>query len=161
MTQGEILSDSLRRALHGEAWHGPALQELIAPISAEESVQRPIPTAHNILELVLHIASWSRIARRRIEGGHVEPYDGEDWPDIVDVTADRWDEARAALAEGYERLSKIVSGMTDEELLAKAPRSDRTIAGMIDGVAQHAAYHGGQIALLRKIVSTHHRRTAL
>jgi hypothetical protein len=32
---------------------------------------------------------------------------------------------------------------------------------MINGVVQHAAYHGGQIALLKKSVSTHHRRTAL
>jgi hypothetical protein len=54
-----------------------------------------------------------------------------------------------------------VLGMTDDELIAKAPLSERSIAGMIDGVAQHAAYHGGQIALLRKLVTTHHRRTAL
>jgi uncharacterized damage-inducible protein DinB len=147
--------------LHGQAWHGPGLEELIASITPEEAVQRPIPTAHNILELVLHIASWSNIARRRIEGGQVEPYDGEDWGDIVDMTPDRWDGARAALTESYERLGDVVLGMTDEELLATAPRSDRTVAGMIDGVAQHAAYHGGQIALLKKIVTTHHRRTAL
>lgn len=161
MTHGEILSDELRRALHGEAWHGPGLQELIAHISAEEALQRPIPTAHNILELVLHIASWSNIARRRIEGGQVEPYDGEDWPDIIELSAARWEEACSSLAQGYERLSEIVMGMTDDELFAKAPKSDRSVAGMIDGVVQHAAYHGGQIALLSKLVSTHHRRTAL
>jgi hypothetical protein len=51
--------------------------------------------------------------------------------------------------------------MTDAQLLATAPKSERTIFGMVSGVAQHAAYHGGQIAMLKKIVTVHHRRTAL
>lgn len=161
MTHGEVLADELRRALRGDAWHGPALNEILESLSAEEALQRPIPTAHSIWELVRHIESWSNIALRRIKGGQVEPYDGEDWPEVHDFSTERWDEARIALAESYERLSEVVLGMSDEELMNNAPKSERSIAGMINGVAQHAAYHGGQISLLKKIVSTHHRRTAL
>jgi uncharacterized damage-inducible protein DinB len=161
MTHAELLSDELRRALRGEAWHGPSVQELVAPLSAEEAMQRPIPAAHNIWELVVHITSWSNIALRRINGGQVEPYDGEDWPEVHDFTEKNWNHAREALADSYERLSEVVLGMTDDELEAKAPNSTRTIAGMVNGVAQHAAYHGGQIAILRKSVTTQHRRTAL
>jgi uncharacterized damage-inducible protein DinB len=161
MTQGERLADELRRALRGGAWHGPALQELIANISPEVAMQRPIPAGHNIWELVLHITSWSNIALRRIDGGQAEPYDGEDWPLVGEFTLQRWDEARNSLVESYDRLSERVKGMTDKELATKAPESDRSLAAMIDGVAQHSAYHGGQIALLRKAVTMHHRRTAL
>jgi len=161
MTHGEMLSDELRRSLRGEAWHGPAVQELIAHMSADEALQRPIPTAHNIWELVLHMASWATIALRRVNGGQVEPYAGEDWPIIGEMSQEQWEAARNAVQEGYERLSEVVLGMTDEQLLAKSPQSDRPVAGMLNGVAQHAAYHGGQIALLKKLVSTHHRRTAL
>ena len=151
MTQGEILADELRRALRGDAWHGPALQEIVANLSAEEAMQRPLPPAHNIWELVLHIASWANIALRRINGGQVEPYEGEDWPEVHEFTQDRWESACTAMTESYERLSEVVLGMTDQELTAKAPKSERTIAGMVNGVVQHAAYHGGQIALLKKI----------
>ena len=161
MTQGEILADELRRALRGDAWHGPALQEIIANMSAEEAMQRPLPKAHSPWEIVVHITSWSNIALRRIKGGQVEPFDGEDWPLVYGFTSDNWNSARDALTESYERLAEVVAAMTDDELDAKAPRSERTVAGMINGVVQHAAYHGGQIALLRKSVSTHHRRTAL
>jgi hypothetical protein len=31
---------------------------------------------------------------------------------------------------------------------------------MLHGVTQHAAYHGGQIALLKKAVHARHRRVA-
>jgi uncharacterized damage-inducible protein DinB len=161
MTQGEILADDLRRALRGDAWHGPALRELIENLSAEEAMQRPIPTAHSIWELVLHIASWANIAQRRIAGGQPEPFEGEDWPDVSGFTAEHWDESRNTLFESYERLSEIVLGMSDHELAQNAPESTRSIGAMVSGVSQHGAYHGGQIAILRKLVSTHHRRTAL
>ena len=161
MTSGEILSDELRRALRGDAWHGPALQEILADLSAEEAMQRPLPRAHSPWELVAHMTSWSRIALRRINGGQVEPFEGEDWPEVHGFTEDNWDAACSALTESYERLSEVVLGMSEEELAAKAPKSERSIAGMINGVVQHAAYHGGQIALLKKSVTTHHRRTAL
>jgi uncharacterized damage-inducible protein DinB len=137
------------------------VQELVAPLSSEEAMQRPIPSAHNIWELVVHITSWSNIALRRINGGQVEPYEGEDWPEVHDFSDAQWNMAREALTESYERLSEVVLGMTDEELAVNAPKSTRSIAGMVSGVAQHAAYHGGQIAILRKAVTTQHRRTAL
>ena len=161
MTRGENLADELKRALHADAWHGPALEELLANLSVEEAMQRPIPNAHNSWELTLHLASWAKIALRRIQGGQAEPYDGEDWPSIGGFSQEHWDDARSALSNSYERLSEVVAGMTDAELTALAPQSTRSIEGMISGVVQHAAYHGGQIAILSKAVSTQHRRTAL
>ena len=160
MTQGEILSDDLRRAVRGDAWHGPALRELLEGISAEEAKQHPIPTAHSIWELVLHITSWAKIAQRRIEGGQPEPFDGEDFPEVHDFSSAHWDRARHGMFESYERLSEVVLGMSDEEIEHNAPKSSRSIGAMVSGVSQHAAYHGGQIAILKKLVSTQHRRAA-
>ena len=161
MTQGEILSDDLRRSVRGGAWHGPALRDLLEGISAEEAKQHPIPNAHSIWELVLHIASWARIALRRIDGGQPAPFDGEDFPEARDFTEQHWDETRDAMFDSYEQLSSVVARMSDEELEKLAPKSERSIGAMVSGVSQHAAYHGGQIALLKKLASTQHRRAAL
>ena len=159
-SRGERIADEIGRALIGNAWHGPALNELLAGVSAEDAVQRPIPAAHNIWELVLHITSWSNIARRRITGGEAQPLDGEDWPRPGPISENRWATARAALAESHERLREIVAGMTDDDLARNAPKSERSVAAMLHGVTQHAAYHGGQIALLKKAVHARDRRAA-
>lgn len=161
MTHGELAADEIRRALRGPAWHGPSLHELLAALSTEEAIQRPIPTAHNIWELVLHITSWSNIALRRLTGGQVEPYEDEDWPVPGEMTAEQWDADREALAESHERLTEVVAGLSDEAMLGSAPKSANSVAVLLHGLAQHDAYHGGQIALLRKIVTTRHRRTAI
>lgn len=161
LTHGELAADEIRRALRGPAWHGSSLNELLGAITAEEALQRPIPTAHNIWELVLHITSWSNIALRRISGGQVKPNKGEDWPVPAKPTQAAWEAAREAMAESHERLTEVVMGLSDDEMLAKAPQSRNSVAVMLHGVAQHDAYHGGQIAILRKIITTRHRRTAL
>lgn len=156
-SQGQGIADEIGRALLGDAWHGPALNEILTGISAEEAIQRPVPAAHNIWELVLHITSWANIARRRITGGQVQPSEGEDWPRAGPISENRWAEARAALAESHERLREIVAGMSDEDLTANAPQSEHTVAAMLHGVTQHAAYHGGQIAILKKALGSERR----
>ena len=160
-TYGEQIATEIRHAFRGDAWHGPALLEILAGIAAEEAMQRPIPTAHNIWELVLHITSWSNIALRRISGGQPEACDGEDWPEPGEISPQHWATIVQKLAESHERLCEVVAGLNDEELERNAPKSERSIAFMLHGVAQHDAYHGGQITLLKKLVTRHHRRTAI
>jgi uncharacterized damage-inducible protein DinB len=161
MTIGESIADQLRLAVRGDAWHGPALSEVVSGITAEEAMQRPIPSGHNIWELVLHITTWSNIALRRINGGQPEPYPGEDWPESGGFTEGHWKEIVTAMMDSHERLCEVVAGLSDEALERNAPGSLRSIAFMLHGVAQHDAYHGGQMSLLKKLVTTKHRRTAL
>lgn len=160
MTHGELAADEIRRALRGQAWHGDSLRELLSSVTADQAMQRPIPTAHNIWELVLHITSWSNIVLRRIAGGLVEPRAGEDWPETGEISVAHWDAVRAEMNESHERLIEVVMGLTDEQMLLNAPKSQNSVAVMLHGVAQHDAYHGGQIALLKKLVTVQHRRTA-
>ena len=49
------LNEQLRRALQGDAWHGPSVLELLAGLSASQAASHPIAGAHSIWELVLHI----------------------------------------------------------------------------------------------------------
>jgi len=161
MTRAEELADEIGRALQGTAWHGPSLQELLEHVTADEAIQRPVATAHNIWELVLHITSWANIALRRLVGGQVEPFEDEDWPPPGAISAERWVAIRADLAESHERLRRIVLALSDAHLSANAPQSTNSVAVMLHGVAQHAAYHGGQISLLKKAISIYHRRQAI
>ena len=160
-TEAERIAEELGQALNGDAWHGPSLKELLDGLTYEEANQRPIPTAHNIWELVVHIASWANITRRRLTGGQVEPYEGEDWPAPEFISEESWAATCAALAESHERLREVIASLSDADLVRKVPQSERTVANMLQGLMQHDAYHGGQIALIKKALTRNHRRTAL
>lgn len=160
-SEGERIALELTQALNGDAWHGPSLREILESVMMEEAMQRPIPAAHNIWELVLHITSWINITKRRITGGQPEPLENEDWPHTGPFSEGNWTAARDALIESHERLIEIVAALSDADLMSNVPQGKRTVSNMLHGVAQHDAYHGGQISILKKAVTRNHRRTAL
>ena len=60
MSQVDMVVNELKRSFEGEAWHGPALMEILDGIDAKTAAARPLPKAHSIWELVAHIAAWGR-----------------------------------------------------------------------------------------------------
>jgi len=153
MTETARIVDQLDRAYHGPAWHGPALGEILAGVTAEAAARRPLPGAHNIWEIVLHIATWEAIVTRRIQGEEIPtlPPD-QDWPAARETSEAAWQQALAALAEAQRALEAEISAMDDSRLREKV-LGERVyqIYTMLHGVVQHNLYHAGQIALLKKV----------
>ena len=65
MTETARLADQIRRTFEGAAWHGDPLLKILAGVNAATATAHPINNAHSIWELVLHIAAWDDIVRRR------------------------------------------------------------------------------------------------
>src|SRR5512137_1617451 len=110
MMDSEImrLDEQLRRSLEGEAWHGPSVLEALAGVSAEQASSHPIPDAHSIWELVLHIGSDYALVLRRLagDGGQLTPE--EDWPPCPPATAENWKQAVEALRRLNQQLREAV-----------------------------------------------------
>src|SRR5205823_2444016 len=64
----ERLLDQLNRAYGGEAWHGPALRELLEDVTEEEATAHPIAGVHSIIELVAHIGVTMDLVSTRLAG---------------------------------------------------------------------------------------------
>jgi hypothetical protein len=151
MTECERIRDQIHRAVHGEAWHGPGLKELLAGVGAAQAASRPLPAAHSIWELVHHITAWATIVRRRIESAEkIEVTAEVDWPPVNSTDDASWSAALDRLEASHAALERTVAGLSPEALLRKAPGSDNSAYVLLLGVLQHGLYHGGQIALLRK-----------
>ena len=153
MTLGERIAEQHRRAYHGEAWHGPAVFELLEGLSAARAAQRPVPKAHTIWEIVLHLTSWEAIVRSRLVGSPLEVSDALDWP-VTPATPTKksWDAARDALHEASGGTDVVLARMTDKRLLSIRPGTNGTYEELAHGQVQHALYHAGQIALLKKAI---------
>ena len=63
-----LIAEQLRRAFEGDAWHGPALLELLREMDAATAAAQPLPDVHSIWELVLHVSAWDDAACRRLDG---------------------------------------------------------------------------------------------
>jgi uncharacterized damage-inducible protein DinB len=151
------ITDLLERALAGEPWHGPSLRDVLKGVTADDASRRPVPGAHTIWELVLHLTSWNDEVTRRLAGHAAgDPVRG-DWPAAPKPTERAWRAARANLTRAHRRLvaaiERLPNGSLDRPV--RDYRNSRSGVGAsvyqtLNGIIQHDAYHAGQIALLRR-----------
>lgn len=149
--ESALLADQLRRAFEGDAWHGPALLEILADIDASTAAARPIKDAHSIWELILHIAAWDDAVNRRIVlGKALQLNDEENFPPATDNSLAAWTKAVDHAKQAHAQLLKTVEALPDQRLTEQVPGKSYDIRFMLEGVAQHELYHAGQIAVLKK-----------
>ena len=148
------LEEQLRRALEGEAWHGPAVLEALEGVSAGQAAGHPVAGAHSIWELVLHIGSDYDLVLRRMAGDGRPVTPGEDWPACPAPTEENWRQTLRELKRKNESLRLAVRNFPaerlDEPLVAEPPFSAYV---QFVGVTQHHLYHAGQIALLKRALA--------
>ena len=152
MSQLDMVVNELKRSFEGEAWHGPALMEILDGIDAETAAARPLPKAHSIWELVRHIAAWEDVVTRRIHGETCTLTDDENFPQ-VERSDSAWQQAVRNLRDKHARLLETVSALPESRFDDPVPGKDYPLLFMLLGAVQHAAYHGGQIALLKRASS--------
>lgn len=146
------LPDQIRRAFTGPAWHGDALAELLRDVTAAEGAQRPSRAVHTIAELSGHIGVWVDVARRRLAGEDVTARSAENFAALDTSSPLRWRAAVERLGERHELLARAAEALDVARLGEIVPGHDFSAADMLHGVVEHAAYHGGQIALLRNLI---------
>lgn len=154
MSEAARISDQLRRAFGGDAWHGDSLFEILEGVPAAKAAARPIKNAHSIWELVLHVAAWDGAALRRLGGVAVELSDAENFPPVRDTTEAAWRKTLKELRRVHEELVASVSVLPDPRLDDQVPGKQGAHYNfyyMLHGVVQHELYHAGQIALLKKM----------
>jgi uncharacterized damage-inducible protein DinB len=147
MRQTERLLDQLNRAFGGEAWHGPALRNLLDGVTEHQAKAYPIRGAHSILELVIHAGTWIDVVARRLGGKIVDSNSVQDWSDPAETS---WARALEELERAEGRLSDAVARLSAEDLDKPTAGEKRSQYAEIMGILQHNVYHTGQIALLKK-----------
>ena len=147
----ERIADQLRRAFEGNAWHGPALSEVLSDVTSEQAAKKPLRAAHSIWEIVLHIAVWESAVRRRLMGEVIDELPPEqDWPPVRDTSENTWQSVLESLKQGNRQLQQAISEFRDERLSEPVPAKGYSTYVMLHGVVQHHLYHAGQIAILKK-----------
>ena len=147
------IADQLKRAFEGDAWHGPAVLEVLEGVSASAAASKPVAGAHSIWELVLHIAAWDGAIRRRMKGQALQLSPEQDFPPVKDTSDAAWRSAVDSLKQNHTELIAALVAMPDYRLTATVPGKDYDFYHMLHGAVQHELYHAGQIALLKKVAA--------
>ena len=150
LSEASRIADQLRRAFDGDAWHGPALFELLGDVDSATAAAKPLPGIHSIWELLLHIAAWDGAALRRLAGHKTQLAGKKNFPPMPRPTEAAWRKAVAAAKKTHDTLVSRVAALSEARLRDRVPGKPYDFYHLFHGVAQHELYHAGQIAILKK-----------
>ncbi|HKV07232.1 MAG TPA: DinB family protein [Thermoanaerobaculia bacterium] len=152
----QALCHEIHCSVHGGAWHGPALLESLEDVDAAEAARHPVPGAHSILEIGFHALGWIEEVGRRLKSGHPELPERGDWPTGRKTSSGTWEKLPGLITEAAARLEAGVAAFPPERLdevigsVNPSLGTGVTYAAMLHGLAQHNAYHAGQIVILKR-----------
>lgn len=141
MSEVSRILDPVHRAYQGPGWHGPALPPIRSDVTAEVAAQRPIPDAHAIGALVLHVTVWTQDPTPRMQGAAIPTWLPEqDWPAAPEAAECRWRETLDR-AQAPREIEAATGRLSDDRLRdmvqGEAPYSSYA---MLHGVAPHDLY---------------------
>ena len=161
MTEVQRILKQHQLALHGSAWHGDAVWQILGPVTPEQAHARPLATAHTIWELVEHMTYWESTVCRRLQMLEPLPESEFNFPRMPAPSAANWQAALQRLRESNAEFHEIVQGLDDSDLEKPLSSAQNTVYVELHGVIQHHLYHAGQIALLRNIPCENQAETRL
>ena len=109
MRETERIVDQLNRAFVGEAWHGPAVLEILKGVTAEQATAHSLDGGHSIWELALHIEAWVRACGKRLQGDRAQLTEVEDWPAATGTDEQAWQQVRESIKQAHNELESAIS----------------------------------------------------
>ena len=154
MNESKRIAHQLACTIYGEAWYGDSLEDILSDVNAKQAPTHPVPGAHSIWELLSHLTAWVEFALGALDGTPIPAWPGMpvevDWPPIIDVSNAAWKLAVDLFFTDHFRLIERIEAFTDEQLEDTVPGRNYNFYRLFQGTIQHAVYHAGQIAMLKK-----------
>lgn len=160
MTAHESILRQIQLTHAGEPWYGSPRTAILEGVTAKQAAAHPIPGGHSIWQLVLHMTSWTNEVCRRVQGGKPGAPTEGDWPAVGPVSEATWKSAQEGLAQAHARLLEVARTMPASRWSDRIGDTQSAplgtgldVAGMLVGLAQHDAYHTGQIAVTKRALA--------
>lgn len=156
-SEGARIADQLRRAFYGNAWHGPAVLELVKDVDAKTAAAKPLADVHSIWELLLHVEAWDRAGLIRLSGKKCQMKGAKNFPPVRTPTDAAWLATVNQVKGSHDELVKTVARLPVSRLRDQVPGKRYDFYHMLHGIAQHELYHAGQMAILKKAAGNRRR----
>ncbi len=150
MTETDRMVAEYDRVMHGNAWHGDPIWQILDTITAETAAQRPIANAHTIWEIVLHMTFWEGAGAKRLAGQRAVEDEALNFPAPPAPTEANWEKTREAFRASNQEFREALGRLDPSRLDELSAAGKRSFYAEAHGVIQHNIYHAGQVALLRK-----------
>ncbi|HEV2421427.1 MAG TPA: DinB family protein [Candidatus Acidoferrales bacterium] len=137
-----ILLEQLRTTHTQEDWFAPA-SVAVEGLTAEQAKWSPGHGGHSVGQLAYHLWFWDARSLQQFKGEKPGAYNGNNDETFTDFNDAQWNDLVKKLNQVMSNWETAVETADDVKLAANA--------SLIEHVAEHNAYHIGQILYVRKL----------
>lgn len=149
-TPSALVSRQMEFVYHGNHWHA-SLNDLLNAISPRIAEWRPAQGGHTIFEIVHHLAYSAEEVAFRLRGRPSRWEEAESWVATPSPLSDaEWSAAVKRYADARAGFERAAVSLGDEALLKSSPERTAPYDTVLQFI-HHEAFHGGQIAYLRRL----------
>ena len=145
-----------KSAYEGDPWFGRSINKILAEIDAPTAMQKP-NDQHSILELLYHMINWREFTISRLEQGKdgtAHHFDNNDWGQYDHTDHSLWKKGLKKLETTQQRLVELLEELPEELLTKKVADRNYDVRYLLYGVLEHDIYHIGQIAYVKKFLTS-------
>jgi uncharacterized damage-inducible protein DinB len=147
---------TLQNTLSGTPWYGRPMYEMLAEIDPAIAYKKPADHAHSLADLLYHMLTWADFTLKRVEKEKIadmKAFDDMDWRALNPAT-DTWQKGVDQLKETHTRLLQLLQTKDDMFLDEKVDYREYNFRYLLHGLHQHNIYHLGQIAYVKKLLTS-------
>ncbi|HZP22475.1 MAG TPA: DinB family protein [Terriglobales bacterium] len=150
MSQIDRMLTHYDQVMHGSAWHGDPVWQILEHISAEAAAARPLPHTHTIWEIVMHMTFWEGVVIERLHGRRAGLIEEKNFPPMPAVSEENWSKTLDEFRASNDVFRHVLRKLDPAKLEELSAAGKRTYYDEVHGIIEHHVYHAGQIALLKK-----------
>ncbi len=140
-TLRSVLLQELRETHNEKNWFVSA-KEATSGLTPEQASWTDGKGNHSVGQLVYHLAYWNAESLAKFKGQEPEKFSGNNDDTFNKYDPKQWDATVKKLDDVMTELEKVVEAADDAKLAEWAPNIAR--------IAEHNAYHLGEIVMVRK-----------
>lgn len=143
-TEIEKIISLLQSTFEKDAWHGPAVMEVLSEVN-DQSAHLKLPNTHSVIELVAHMTTWRIFTIAKLQDKDFTVTDELNFP-----IEKNWQKVLNDLKDSQYKLVDAIQKFPPDRLGEVIPNYNNkyTFYTLIHGIIHHDLYHTGQIKLI-------------
>lgn len=147
-----LIADSILEVFEGNNWTDVSIAQTLSDITFDDAKKLTGASANTIASIVHHLQYWNGIVIQRMNGilPEIPAINGFDVNEITDEN--EWHQLIEETHQSFKTLANAVKHFPEQRLSEYTPEGKSTYYKNMQGIAEHAHYHLGQIIILKHIV---------
>lgn len=154
----ETVAAHILEVHEGGNWTEVNIKDTLADVNFKEANTVTRASFNTIAALLHHLSFYNDIVKQRLSGVNpsISNANGFDMPEIKNEKD--WIKLKEQNLASAKQLAEAVQNFSEEKLFESTITGHSTHYKMLQGIAEHAHYHLGQIVMLKKLVKHRHEK---